>query len=123
MATKLWTLHFALNISWAPVFFGFQNLCLGLLINALLVWTLACVLWLFARIDPLSAYLLIPYLCWLICATKLNQAVCELNPMVDGKNAAMEQAELCSKGEGYNDSMLQFDLKELQADTAKLAGV
>jgi hypothetical protein len=76
---------------------------------------------LFARIDPFSAYLQIPYLLWLTYATKLNQAVCKLNPTVNGKNAAMEQAELCSKGEGYNDAMLQYDLKMLQTAAAKLA--
>ena len=122
-ATQLWMFHFALNISWAPVFFGFQNLRLGLVINALLLLTLGSVLVLFARIDPLSAYLQIPYLCWLVCATILNRAVCRLNPTVGGKNAAVEQAELCSKGEGYNDAMLQYDLKGLQAAAAKHAGV
>ena len=123
VATKFWTLHYALNLFWAPVFFGFQYLRLGLIINLLLIATLGMILPLYHQIDPLSAYLQIPYLMWLIFATKLNQSICKLNPMVGGSNEAMIQADLCASGEGYNDAMLQYDIKKLQVAAAKYAGL
>jgi len=123
IAMKLWGLHYTLNLFWAPTFFGFQNLRLGLIINFLLLSTLGATLPLFHAIDPLSAYLQIPYLLWLIYATKLNQTICKLNPVVGGVNEAMVQADLCASGDGYNDAMLQYDIQKLQATAAKYAGL
>ena len=80
---------------------------------------------LFHSIDPLSAYLQVPYMCWLIYATKLNQTVCKLNPTVDGVNRAMILADLYADGDedGYNDELLQYDLKLLQKAAAEYAGL
>lgn len=123
LAIKLWTLHYALNLLWAPLFFGCQCLRAGFLLNILLVASLLGILPLFHAIDPMAAYLQLPYLVWLMYATKLNQAICTLNPMVGGANEAMVQADLCADGEGYNDAMLQYDVKRLQADAARYAGL
>ncbi|KAL7482025.1 hypothetical protein ACHAW6_007709 [Cyclotella cf. meneghiniana] len=119
----LWKMHYALNVVWAPVFFGLQYLRLGLLINVALVSTLLIVLRLFYSIDPVAAYLQVPYLLWLLYATKLNQAICKLNPTVGGINEARLQADLCADGDGYNDAMLEYDLAKLQAAAAKYAGL
>ena len=80
---------------------------------------------LYHTIDPMSAYLQVPYLCWLLFATVLNYQFCKLNPMDgDGKNEAMRQAELCKDGKAvYNDVMLQNDLRWLQKDAARYAGL
>jgi tryptophan-rich sensory protein len=119
----LWKVHFALNVVWAPVFFGFQYLRLGLLINIALVSTLLIVLRLFYSIEPVAAYLQVPYLLWLLYATKLNQAICKLNPTIGGINEARLQADLCADGDGYNDAMLEYDIAKLQAAAAKYAGM
>jgi tryptophan-rich sensory protein len=119
----LWKVHYALNVVWAPVFFGFQYLRLGLLINIALVSTLLIVLRLFYSIDPVAAYLQVPYLLWLLYATKLNQAICKLNPTIGGINEARLQADLCADGDGYNDAMLEYDIAKLQAAAAKYAGL
>lgn len=121
IATKLWTLHYALNLIWAPVFFGFQYLRLGFIINILLVGSLGVILNVYQKIDPVAAYLQIPYMLWLIFATFLNLDICRLNPVVDGVNEAKLQAKLCASGDGYNDAMLQFDVKKLQAAASKYA--
>eukprot|EP00581_Thalassiosira_minuscula_P013685 CAMPEP_0183727534 /NCGR_PEP_ID=MMETSP0737-20130205/25806_1 /TAXON_ID=385413 /ORGANISM="Thalassiosira miniscula, Strain CCMP1093" /LENGTH=263 /DNA_ID=CAMNT_0025959197 /DNA_START=33 /DNA_END=824 /DNA_ORIENTATION=- len=123
LATKLWTFHYALNVIWAPIFFGFQNLRLALIINTMLIASLGYILPIFYRIDALSAYLQVPYLMWLIFATILNQAICKLNPTVGGVNEARIQADLAASGDGYNDAMLQYDIKKLQAAAAKYAGL
>ena len=121
LATRLWGFHYALNLSWAPVFFGFKRLRLGLIINFILIATLGYILPLFYRIDPLSAYLQIPYLLWLLYATKLNQAICALNPTIDGRNRAMILADWGD--EDQNDEILQYEIQVLQADAAKYAGL
>mmetsp|Transcript_485 Transcript_485/g.1018 ORF Transcript_485/g.1018 Transcript_485/m.1018 type:complete len:246 (+) Transcript_485:317-1054(+) len=120
-AVKLWTVHYGLNLLWAPLFFGLQRFKTALGINIMLLATLAGVLKQFYLIDPLSAYLLAPYLLWLSYATVLNWAVCRLNPTVNGNNKAKIQAGLCAFGDGYNDAMFQYDLKQLQIAAASYA--
>ena len=75
LAMKLWACHYALNVSWAAIFFGFQKLRWGLITNYLLILSLGYTLRIFWQIDPLSAYLQLPYLTWVLFATGLNQAV------------------------------------------------
>ena len=120
-ALNLWTLHYILNLSWAPIFFGFQYLRLGLIINVALISTLVVTLKQFFYIDPIAAYLQVPYLLWLLYATKLNQAICKLNPTVGGINEARLQADLCADGDGYNDAMLEYDIAKLQKAAANYA--
>jgi benzodiazapine receptor len=131
---KLWSVHFALNMSWAPVFFGLQCFRCGLFISLGMVGTLAIILPLFYQNNPLSCYLLLPYMAWLLFATKLNQTICHLNPMVlvvknnhHGSTATTNQgqiqAALCAAGEGYNDDMLQYDIQKLQEAAATYAGL
>ena len=123
LARKIWIAHYALNLSWAPIFFGLKRFRLGFIINLLLIASLGIILRLYHSIDPLLAYLQIPYMCWLIFATKLNKEICKLNPTVDGKNRGMIQAEMCNSGEGYNDVMLEYDIKQLQAKAASYTGL
>jgi tryptophan-rich sensory protein len=103
----LWSLHCALNLLWAPMFFGLQRLRLGFLISLGQIVSLAIILPVFYQIQPLSAVLLLPYLSWLMFASYLNQAICKRNPTTHG----------------YNNAMLQADLCQLQRDAAKYAGV
>jgi tryptophan-rich sensory protein len=104
----LWAVHLALNLSWAPLFFGLAKLRTGLIVNVLMLATMPFVLKSYAAVDPTSAVLLLPYLGWLTFATFLNQAICKLNPM-DGK--------------GYSNAMLQADIVKLQKDAAKKVGL
>lgn len=123
---KLWYIHYALNLIWAPIFFGLQKFRLGFIISVLLVVSLGSIMPLYHAIDPIAAYLQVPYLYWLLFATVLNYQFCKLNPMDnwDGKNEAMRQAELCKDGMAvYNDVMLQNDLRGLQKDAARYAGL
>jgi tryptophan-rich sensory protein len=103
----LWSLHCALNLLWAPLFFGLQRLRLGFWISLGQIVSLAVILPLFYQIQPLSTYLLLPYLSWLMYASFLNKAICKRNPTK----------------QGYNNAMLQADLCQLQQDAAKYAGV
>jgi len=103
-----WAIHFGINLVWAPVFFGLQRFRLGLFISYLMVGSLAVILPLFYAVDPISAFLLVPYAFWLSFATfGLNVAICRRNPT---KN-------------GYNEGMFQAQLKKLQNDAAVYAGI
>jgi translocator protein len=105
-----WIGHLLLNVAWAPAFFGWKRLRIGLAINYGLLATLCgCILPQFAASDVVSATLLIPYVVWLLFATALNQAICQRNP-VTGKS-------------GYNNAMLQADLIDLQKKAAIYAGL
>ena len=104
----LWALHYVLNLTWAPLFFGKQKLRASLIINCLLVSSMPFLIALYASLDKTAALLLVPYTSWLVFATILNQAICKLNPM-DGK--------------GYSNAMLQADIVKLQKEAAKYAGV
>jgi len=102
----LWTLHMALNLVWAPVFFGLKRLRLGFWLSLAQVLSLLIIIPVFYVISPISAYLLLPYLVWLTFATALNKAICKRNPTQNG----------------YNDAMLQSDIYKLQQNAAKYAG-
>ncbi len=133
---KLWYGHYTLNLIWAPIFFGLQKFRLGLIISSLLVLTLGMILPLYHAIDPIAAYLQLPYLAWLCFATVLNYQFCVLNP-VDGEgvNEAMRQVELIQQeenssssgggggGEEYTEDKFQNDLKELQRAARVYAGL
>jgi len=104
----LWGIHFGLNVAWVPTFFGLQRFRLSLIVSCVMVATLVCIIPLFYMIDPIAAYLLLPYGVWLSFATlALNVAMCRLNPT---KN-------------GYNNGMFEAQLKKLQENAATYAGV
>ena len=124
---KLWYAHYALNLSWAPIFFGLQKFRLGLLISILLVVTLGTILPLYHAIDPLAAYLQMPYMGWLLFATVLNYKFCVLNPF-DGRgvNEAMRQKKLVEvkrQLEEYTEERLRRDLEVLQVAAREYAGL
>lgn len=100
-----WYGHFFLNLIWSPVFFGRQQLRAGAAINVALTGSLGMVMRQFYQLKPLSCYLLVPYMLWLLYATLLNVAICRLNPGT------------------YNNARFHADLARLQAKAAQYAGV
>jgi translocator protein len=104
-----WLVHAALNIAWAPVFFGAQRLRLGLWIQQAMVASLVLfIVPKFASIHMSAALLLAPYAMWLLYATALNWTICKLNP---------------TDAFGYNNAKFQAGLCKLQAAAAQYAGV
>ena len=73
-------IHYILNISWAPIFFGMKRLRLGHLWNILLTISLLPVIIGYTMMDVLSGLILLPYLFWLIFAIRLSHGICKLNP-------------------------------------------
>lgn len=73
-------IHYIMNISWAPIFFGLKRLRMGHVLNVLLLVTLIPIIGIYLSIDVWSGVLLLPYLLWLGLATRLSSEVCKLNP-------------------------------------------
>jgi benzodiazapine receptor len=76
----LFALQLALNLGWTVVFFGLQKIgaavaTIVVLDVGVVVTTLA-----FRTIDRLAAFLMLPYLAWVVFATVLNIAIWRLNP-------------------------------------------
>lgn len=90
----LWGVHYFSNLIWAPIFFGMKRLRMGLFVNYWLTASLSLWMGMVGHFQPSAALLLIPYLCWLILATALNQAVTRRNPTTHGYNEAMFQSDL-----------------------------
>jgi translocator protein len=101
----IWMGHMALNLIWAPVFFGYQQLRAGFYINCGLLFSLGAVIPWYWHFDPFAAYLLLPYTLWLLYATCLNRAIDRRNP--GPYNAARFYAQLDQlqrKAKHYADS-------------------
>ncbi len=72
-------IHFLLNLAWTPVFFGFHNPELGLVVILLLLAFIIILIRHFFRLDRVASFLLIPYLLWVSFATALNLSIVILN--------------------------------------------
>ncbi|HEU4513339.1 MAG TPA: TspO/MBR family protein [Nocardioidaceae bacterium] len=76
---RLWWLQLALNFLWTPLFFAGELLWLAfvdILLLDVVVAVLAVRAW---RVDRPAAWLLAPYLAWILFATALNLGVAVLN--------------------------------------------
>ncbi|CAB9523379.1 Tryptophan-rich protein TspO [Seminavis robusta] len=108
LPVQLWGVHMALNLLWAPLFFGMAKLRAALAVNYLMVTSLPILMALYATVDTTAAWLLVPYTAWVTFATILNQEICRLNPM---------------DGQGYSNALLEADIAKLQKEAAKKAGL
>ena len=79
-AVTLFIVQLVLNFLWSFVFFYAQQPGWAL-VNIILMWIFIflTILW-FGKISSLSAWLLVPYICWVSFAIVLNFAIWKLNP-------------------------------------------
>lgn len=76
---KVYLLQLAVNFFWSIIFFNFEAFLLAF-IWLLLLWVLIIVMIRkFYAIDPLSAWLQVPYFLWVTFAAYLNLAIYILN--------------------------------------------
>ncbi|MGM0480250.1 MAG: TspO/MBR family protein [Bacteroidota bacterium] len=75
----LFGVHFLLNLAWTPLFFGLQRPGWALVVIILLIIMIALLIRHFFRLDRLAAFLLVPYLLWVMFATVLNISIIVLN--------------------------------------------
>lgn len=78
-AFSFYYLHLLVNLLWMPIFFGFQNLFVGMLWTLLLLLMVVLTMRKFIKIKPLSGYLFLFYLLWLIFLTYYLTGIYILN--------------------------------------------
>jgi len=78
-AVKSFIIHLAINSIWSIIFFGLKQLLLAFIIIIILWVLILYLIKLFAKIDKVSAYLLVPYILWVSFASLLNFAIWMLN--------------------------------------------
>ncbi len=83
LALGLFGLGIALNLTWSPAFFRLHLMLPALGIIAVMFGLAATTLWAFSRVSRVAAWLLVPYLGWLLFAAFLNYEIWRLNPAAD----------------------------------------
>lgn len=85
-ALLIYAVQILLNALWTPVFFGgypafgSAALWIGLVIIVALAITIVIMISRYHKISALAAWLMVPYLLWILFATSLNAGVAILNP-------------------------------------------
>jgi len=87
-AVGAFAVQLALNLAWSPLFFGAHRISGALQLILAIDVAVAVTLWLFAKVRPLAAGLLVPYLAWVLFASVLNWQILQANPGADGQQAA-----------------------------------
>ncbi len=78
-ALRLYAAQLLVNVIWPFLFFGMQAYWLAFFWLLLLLVLVVMMIVSFYRVQPVAAYLQIPYLLWLLFAAYLNLAVAILN--------------------------------------------
>ena len=88
IALGLFAAQLALNLAWAPLFFGAHQLFYSLILLGI-IWLAAIITtFAFGRVNRVAAWLMLPYLVWLSFAAALNFDIWQLNP---GASAQMQE--------------------------------
>jgi len=75
----LWAVQLLLNAVWPWVFFGLEAFWAAVVVVVALDLAVLATIVAFARRDRPAAWLLVPYLAWILYATALNIAIATLN--------------------------------------------
>ena len=96
LAIAAFVIQLLLNLAWSPVFFGAHQIALALAILVALDLAVIATVILFWRVRRLAAWLMLPYLAWILFATVLNWQFLQLNPDADGRDVRVpvERIEL-----------------------------
>ena len=82
-ALGVFAAQLALNFAWPPIFFAMHRVGLALaVVLAMLLLSVAATL-LFARIRTAAAWLMVPYVAWLVFASLLTYQIGQLNPYAE----------------------------------------
>jgi tryptophan-rich sensory protein len=76
---RMWGWQLLANAFWPSAFFGLRSTLAGLVVIAVLLVLVALTIRRFARVRPLAAWLLAPYLAWTGFAAYLNAGFWWLN--------------------------------------------
>jgi tryptophan-rich sensory protein len=94
LALALFFGQLALNYSWSPLFFAAHKVHLAFAVIVGMIALAAGAAFLFRRIRPAAALLLLPYLAWLGFAAALNYEIGRLNPGAEALAPAGSSADI-----------------------------
>lgn len=78
-AMRFWVAQMIFNFAWSPLFFGFQEIALALIVIIALLISIVGFIAVSRKQDDLSALLFVPYLAWVAFATVLNTSIFLMN--------------------------------------------
>jgi translocator protein len=78
-AMKIWWVSLGLNFLWSPVFFGAQQIGLGLVVVLSMLASIVAFIAAARRVDGASSALFLPYAAWVAFASLLNASIFMLN--------------------------------------------
>ncbi|WNO53230.1 TspO/MBR family protein [Stakelama saccharophila] len=76
----LFAVQMAANLAWMPLFFGAHAVVPSILLLAILLLLVIAMAFAFARVRPLAAWLLVPYMVWVSYAGIILLEIHALNP-------------------------------------------
>ncbi|WP_428427144.1 TspO/MBR family protein [Pararhizobium sp.] len=78
-AMRFWVAQMIFNFAWSPLFFGFQEIAMALIVIIALLISITGFIVVSRKQDDLSALLFTPYLAWVAFATLLNTSIFLMN--------------------------------------------
>lgn len=95
-AVVAFLIQLALNLAWSPTFFAVHDIALAQTILVALDIAVIVTIWLFWKVRRAAAWLLVPYLAWILFASVLNWQFLQLNPDASeiDRNNAVQTIEL-----------------------------
>ncbi|WP_455273206.1 TspO/MBR family protein [Rhizobium herbae] len=78
-AMRFWGAQMIFNFAWSPLFFGFQEIAMALIVIIALLISIVGFIVVSRRQDYLSALLFVPYFAWVAFATVLNTSIFLMN--------------------------------------------
>jgi translocator protein len=79
-ALTLFAAQFLVSLMWSPTFFLAHQVTVALIIIIAMLLLAMATTFVFGRIRPAAAYLMLPYIAWLCLALTLNAAIDLANP-------------------------------------------
>lgn len=80
IAITLFVVQLLCNYAWSPLFFRMHQVTEAFWLILVIFGLSSLTAFLFARIRPAAALMMLPYLGWLIFAAMLTQSIAQLNP-------------------------------------------
>ena len=95
-AIAAFVVQLAINLAWSPLFFGAHQVSAALWLLFAIDLAVIATIVLFWKVRPPAAWLLVPYLAWILFATALNWQFDALNPDAEtrGGSGAVTRYEL-----------------------------
>jgi len=94
LAIGAFVVQLVLNLAWLPLFFAAHQITAALALLVVLDLAVVFTIVVFKAVRPVAAFLLVPYLAWILFATYLNWEILVANPGYDGQDVSGAAARI-----------------------------